>query len=374
MLKRENIEKIERYIDDFYKNLDKMRLGKWNYEDACILNAAIQLYKVTGKENFRNFVIEYLDEYVDDAGNILYYVQEDYKLDDIPHGRALIFAFEQTGDIRYRKAAEVLAEHLKKQPRILAGSFWHKKIYPNQVWLDGLYMAQPFYAAYETKYDRNSMYVDICNQFQLVRDRMFHTEKKLFYHGYDESKTIFWANKETGCSENFWLRALGWFLVACVDTIGEMDKREYDSIRQIMDIYKEGIHGILQYQDQESGLFYQVIDGADIPGNYLETSGSTMVAASILKACNLKVLLAEKYSGVGERILEAIIEQKLVESAGELHLADNCAVAGLGPDEGRRDGSVEYYLSEPIRMDDKKGIAALFMAYAQYLELEKKNC
>lgn len=371
MLKQQNVDKLEQYIRDFYKDLSKMRLGKWNYEDACILNAAIQLYHATGEEVFKNFVLEYLDNYVDKDGNILYYKQEDYKLDDIASGRALIFAYEQSGEERYRKAIDVLMKQLTDQPRIPAGNFWHKKIYPNQVWLDGLYMTHPFYIAYETKYNKNAHYVDICNQFQLVLDKMYDAEKELFYHGYDASKTIFWANKETGCSANFWLRALGWFLVGCVDTMEEMDRKEYDSFRQIMDIYKVAIHGVLKYQDKESGLFYQVVDGADIEGNYLETSGSAMIAASVLKACRMKVLLPEKYLEVGEGILENIIEQKLVEIDSVLCLKDNCSVAGLGPDEGRRDGTVEYYLSEKVIMDDKKGIAALFMAYAQYLMLNK---
>ncbi len=369
MLKQQNADKLEKYINDFYSDLSKMRLDKWNYEDACILNAAIQLYRAKGEDRFKNFVLEYLDSYIDKDGNILHYKQEDYKLDDVPHGRALIFAYEQTGDVRYQKAIAVLMQHLADQPRIPAGNFWHKKIYPNQVWLDGLYMAQPFYMAYETKYNKNAHYVDICNQFQLVLDRMYDEEKGLFYHGYDDSKAIFWADKETGCSANFWLRAMGWFMVACVDTMEEMDRKEYDSFRQIMDIYRVAAHGVLKYRDRESGLFYQVVDRADVEGNYLETSGSAMVAASVLKACRMKVLLPEKYQGVGENILECIIEQKLVETDGTLHLEDNCAVAGLGPDEGRRDGSVEYYLSEPVIEDDKKGMAALFMAYAQYLQL-----
>lgn len=371
MLKQQNVDKLEQFIRDFYKELSKMRLGKWNYEDGCILNAAIQLYEAKGDESFKNFVLEYLENYVDKDGNILYYKQQDYKLDDIASGRALLFAYEQTGEERYKKAVELLMKHLTDQPRIPAGNFWHKKIYPNQVWLDGLYMAQPFYMAYDTKYNKNAHYVDICNQFQLVLDKMYDKERELFYHGYDDSKEIFWANKETGCSANFWLRALGWFLVGCVDTMEEMDRKEYDSFRQIMDVYKKAIHGVLKYQDKESGLFYQVVDGAHIEGNYLETSGSAMIAASILKACRMKVLLSEKYQEIGENILENIIEQKLVEIDGVLCLKDNCSVAGLGPDEGRRDGSVEYYLSEKVIVDDKKGIAAFFMAYAQYLLLDK---
>ena len=260
-------------------------------------------------------------------------------------------------------------EHLKEQPRTKAGSFWHKKIYPNQVWLDGLFMAQPFYMAYNTKLGKKDCYVDICTQFETARAKIYDPQKELYYHGYDESRSIFWADRETGCSANFWLRAIGWYLVALVDTMEEMDGRVYDHFRQLSDIYKQAITGVLKYQDPESLLFYQVVDHPEAEGNYLETSGSAMIAASILKACRLKVLLAEKYQQQGEDILEAIIEKKLVDG----RLKDNCSVAGLGPREGRRDGTIAYYLSEPIKDNDSKGVAAMCMAYAQYLMLHGKG-
>ncbi len=367
MLKRENADKLEQYIEGFYKDLSRVRTDKWNYGDGCLLLAAVQLYEVTGKSRFRDFVVEYLDAYVTEEGDIRHYVREDFKLDDVNPGRAVIFAYEQTGQEKYRRAMELLLGQLEEQPRIQAGNFWHKKIYPNQVWLDGLFMAQPFYMAHNTKFGGKDRYVDICRQFEVVQEKMFDKEKGLYYHGYDESRSIFWADKETGCSANFWLRAIGWFLVSVVDTIEEMDGRVYDHFRQLAEIYKQGVKGILQYQDKESRLFWQVVDHGGIPGNYLETSGSAMIAASILKACRLKVLLAEKYQAAGEEILEAVIEQKLADG----RLLDSCAVAGLGPKEGRRDGSIAYYLSEPIKTDDEKGAAATFMAYAQYLKLHK---
>lgn len=371
MLKHENKEKLERFIEDFYRDLSKVKMDKWNYEDGCILTAAIQLYEATGKERFRDFILEYMDSYVTEEGEILHYKMEDFNLDNIAPGRAVIFAYEQTGEERYRRAMERLMTQLVGQPRIQAGNFWHKKIYPNQVWLDGLFMAQPFYTAYDTKFGGKIRYVDITDQFELVHKKMFNPSKRLYYHGYDESRSIFWADEQTGCSANFWLRSIAWFLMALVDTMEEMDSWAYDYYRQLLDIYKEGIRGILDYRDPESGLFYQVVDRADVPGNYLETSGSSMIAASILKACRLKVLLAEKYQPTGEAILEAVIQQKLQEKDGILTLQGNCSVAGLGPQEGRRDGSVEYYLSEPVTADDRKGIAATFMAYAQYLKLQK---
>jgi len=365
MLKQENVQKMERFVEDFYKDLSRMRMDKWTYEDGCLLIAAIQLYEATGKVRFRDFVIEYLNAYVTDEGKILHYVREDFKLDDVNPGRAVIFAYEQTGEEKYRRAMDLLMSQLEEQPRTEAGSFWHKTIYPNQVWLDGLFMAQPFYMAYNTKFGKKDRYEDICGQYQVVQEKMFDKEKGLYYHGYDASRSIFWADKETGCSANFWLRAIGWFLVSVVDTMEEMDAKVYDHYRQLADIYKQGIAGILRYRDRKSGLFYQVVDHPEVEGNYLETSGSSMVAASILKACRSKVLLAEKYQQIGEDILEAVIEQKLVDGK----LQDTCSVAGLGPKEGRRDGTIAYYLSEPIKENDGKGIAATFMAYAQYLKL-----
>lgn len=361
-------EKIETFIADFYKDFSKVRFQKWNYEDGCILIAAIQLYQASGKEIFKDFVIEYAERYVLEDGTIQYYKKEDYNLDNIAPGRALIFAYEHTKKEKFLKAIENLEDQLLHQPRTKEGNFWHKKIYPNQVWLDGLFMAQPFYMAYDTKFGKKEHYIDITDQFRNVRKRMFNEKAGLHYHGYEESREIFWADKDTGCSKNFWLRATAWYQMAMIDTAEEMSKGIYEDYRTLSDLYAEGIKGLLKYQDKDSKLFYQVIDHPEIKENYLETSGSAMIAASILKACRMKVLLAEKYWKTGEDILAAVIEQKLVLSDGRLVLKDNCAVAGLGPaDNLRRDGSIPYYLSEPVIENDNKAIAALFMAYAQYL-------
>lgn len=370
-MNKEKTDRIERYTRNFYKDLSKVRFNKWNYEDGCILSAAINMYRATGDEMYRDFVLKYMDAYVTQDGNILNYKPEDYNLDNIAPGRALIFAYDQTGEERFYKAVELLLSQLSKQPRTCEGNFWHKKIYPNQVWLDGLFMAQPFYIACDTRFGKKGAYLDICKQFQLVQDKMFNEEKGLYYHGYDASKSVFWADSETGLSANFWLRSIAWFLMALVETMEEMDQRVYDFYQPLMAIYKKGVKGVLNYLDADKKLFYQIVDGKDIQGNYLETSGSAMIAASILKACRHKIVLPEKYQDTAEAILEAVIDNKLVENDGVLELRDNCSVAGLGPSVGRRDGSVAYYLSEPITSDDRKGIAATVMAYSQYLMLHK---
>ncbi len=372
---KERAAKIERFIGDYYKDFSKVRFNKWNYEDGCILTAAINMYRATDNELYKNFVIQYMDQYVEEDGTIRHYKLEDYNLDNIAPGRAIVFAYEHTGEERYRKAMDLLLTQLANQPRIPEGNFWHKKIYPNQVWLDGLFMAQPFYMACDTKYGKKDHYLDICNQFGLVQDKMFNEEKGLYYHGFDSSKSIFWADKETGLSANFWLRSIAWFLMALVETLEEMDGKVYDFYQPLMEIYKKGIRGVIPYLDEELNMFYQIVDGGKaIEGNYLETSGSSMIAASILKACRHKIVLPEKYQPIAEKILAAVIDHKLVEnSEGVLELRDNCSVAGLGPAPGRRDGSIAYYLSEPITTNDNKGIAATILAYSQYAMLHREG-
>ena len=362
-----NLDKLERYIDLFYSEPQRISWDKWNYADGCLMVAAEQLYRATGKEKFREYILHYTDSYVTADGGIRTYKGEDYKLDDVLPGRALLFAWKETGEERYRLAIERLLKQLEEQPRTSGGNYWHKKIYPNQVWLDGLFMAQPFRMAYDTRYGKKELYPDICGQFANVRKYMRDEKSGLYYHGYDDSKTIFWADPVSGCSANFWLRAIGWYLVALADTIEEMDRSVYDYMRGLQDQFKESLTALLAYRDPQTGLFYQVVDRAGLKGNYLETSGSAMAAAVIFKGCRLGLLLGEKYLPYAEQILNSLIEDRIREKDGKPALAGTCAVAGLGPEPGRRDGTVDYYLSEPVVYDDNKGAAALFMAYAQYL-------
>lgn len=365
-----NTEKLESYISDFFKDDSRLRFDKWRYEDGCVLLAAEKLYEATGDAKFRDFILRYADSYVTSDGGIRTYRPEEYKLDDILPGRALLFAYSETGEERYMLAVKRLISQLENQPRTPSKNYWHKKIYPNQVWLDGLFMAMPFRMEYETKYGKKDGYPDICDQFLRVRQNMRDPASGLYYHGFDESRSVFWADRVSGCSRNFWLRAIGWYLMSLADTLEVMDRRVYDYMRPLQDVYKEALRGLLRYRDVKTGLWYQVVDKGGIEGNYLETSGSAMTAASMFKACRLKLILGEKYLPIAEKTLNSLIELKLIERDGRLVLTDTCSVAGLGPDVGRRDGSVGYYLSEPVVNDDSKGAAALFLAYSQYLLLK----
>lgn len=339
----------------------------WNYEDGCVLKGYADLYAAGGDRAYRDFVLRYLERRVTPEGSIPTYPEDKYNIDSTNAGKVLFFAYDETGDERYRKAADYLASRLVHHPRCACGNFWHKEIYPEQIWLDGLYMAQPFRVEYDMRFGGRKDAPDVARQFLNVRKYLYNPDKKLYYHACDLAKKQPWAHRETGCSPNFWLRSMGWYLMALIDCIDKMDERLYEHYRALIDLFREAVPGILQYADGRTGLFYQVIDRADAPGNYLETSGSAMVIYAVLKGVRLGVLDGEKYLLWAKAAFESLTKEKLrQDGAGAWHLEGICAVAGLGPGE-KRDGSVAYYLSEPVVADDAKGVGPYMMAYAEYL-------
>ena len=363
--------RVEEFAKEYLKEYQPFK-AYWNYEDGCVLMGAKQLYEATGDAFYEEFLMDFVDKFIDEDGTINNFQVGKNSIDNINCSKVLFFLYEKTGNEKYRKAIEFTMNELRKHPRCECGNFFHKAIYPYQIWLDGLYMAQPFYMEYETKFDRKEKYQDIVSQFENAQKYLYDEKKGLCYHAYDEKKAQFWADPQTGRSANFWLRSMGWYLLALVDTMDNMSKEIYESYRVLQDIFQTAIHGILQYQDPEEKLFYQVIDQRGVEGNYLESSGSAMVAYAILKGCRIGALLPEKYLPIGREIFEKLEEKRLREVGGKLHLTWNCSVAGLGPDNNRRrDGSVQYYLSEPITNDDTKGVGAFFMAYAEYLKSKK---
>ncbi len=375
-------EIINKYIDKLMTsspdmplwNIEAIRHGKkpvWNYIDGCMTTSLIEMYKTTGDEKYINFVKKFVDYYVFEDGTIRGYEVEKYSTDDVCESRILFDLYNITGDEKYSKAIELSYSQVKTHPRTKEGNFWHKKIYPNQIWLDGLYMMQPFYTRYQTLRNKKD-YADIINQFQNVRKLMFDESAKLYYHGYDSSKTMFWADPETGLSKNFWLRSIGWFTVGLADVLDFMDEQMYDEYNTIKVLLKEVIDGILQYQDKESKMFWQVPNFPNREGNYLETSGSSMVAYAILKGVRLGAL-PERYQQIGLDIFNGICNKYLsVKEDGDLNLGGICLVAGLGPDNNRRrDGSYEYYISEPIVENDAKGVGPLIMAYTEVMKINK---
>lgn len=355
-------------------NIEKIKEGKingWNYIDGCMMIALLNMYKITGQSRYYEFAENFLDYYVFEDGSLRGFKEEEYNLDNICEGRVLFDVYAMSGKEKYRKAIDTLYGQILRQPRTHEGNFWHKAIYPNQVWLDGLYMAQVFYARYTTDYEGGKNYADIRRQFRTVREKMFDPETGLYRHGYDASKTAFWA-QENGCNLNPWLRSLGWFSAALIDVTTEV-KDDPEFIAEMTGIARELAKNLLPYIDQESGMLWQVPNQIGREGNYPETSGSSMVAYFYLKGARLGILDAS-YAEVGAKIFQAICDRYLTETDGKLNLGGICLVAGLGPENNRRrDGTYEYYISEPIVENDAKGLAPFLMCYTELLLSQKED-
>lgn len=377
-----HIPVIEQYIDELIErstldvpawNIEKAKSGLkagWNYIDGCMILALLETYNTTGEKKYLDFADAFIDHRVMEDGTIAGYKPEDYNIDNVNAGKTLFLLYDLTGKEKYRKAIDVIYGQLLGQPRTEEGNFWHKKIYPNQVWLDGLYMGQPFYMEYETKFDGRKHYDDIFRQFANVVKYMRDEKTGLYYHGYDASKSIFWCDKETGLSKNFWLRAIGWYSMALLDTLSKTEpagyEKEYEYLKKV---FRELIDSLLKFQD-ESGMWYQLPALGEGNGNYLETSGSAILAFSILRGVRLG-FLPESYRQYGVKAFEGIQNRYMKTTDGKLHLGGICLVAGLGPaDNTRRDGSFAYYMSEPIVEDDAKGVAPFLLAYTELRRLD----
>lgn len=351
------------------ENIKHGRKPKWDYVDGCVMTSFYTIYLQTGDKKYLDFIDSYIDYYVFDDGSIRGYELDTYNLDNINEGRVLFDLYRETGKEKYKKAIELLYKQISSQPRTGSGNFWHKKIYPNQVWLDGIYMAQVFYTRYETEFNNCKNYEDIVKQFEAVYANMYDKEKKLYYHGWDYSKKSFWSDKDTGLSKNFWLRAIGWYTVGLVDVINYLADGHDEKKARLIKIFQDSISGLEQYVDKDKHMFYQVVDQGGREGNYLETSGSAMISYAMLKGSRLGYI-DKKYSLLGKQIFEGICDEYLAFTDGKINLGGICLVAGLGPDDNRRrDGSYEYYISEPIVENDGKGTAPLVMAYTEIIQL-----
>ena len=374
---------IERYIDRLIDettpdapiwNIESIKQGKepaWNYIDGCMMTSLYTIYKLTKDRKYLEFIDKFVDYYVFDDGTIRGYDMSTYNVDNINEGRVLFDLYKETGKYKYKKAINLLYSQLQSQPRTETGNFWHKKIYPNQVWLDGLYMAQVFYTRYETTFNSGRNYADIVRQFKNVWNNMYDQEKKLYYHGWDVSKKAFWADPETGLSKSFWLRSVGWYTVGLVDAISYFNLSKPDLKAELITIFRKTIEGLEQYIDPEKHMLWQVVDQKGREGNYVETSGSAMIAYAMMKGARLG-FVDRRFAAVGEKIFNGICREYLTETDGELNLGGICLMAGLGPeDKPNRDGTYEYYISEPVVENDAKGTGPFVMAYTEIKMLRK---
>lgn len=332
----------------------------WTYDQGVVLEGFAGLWKNTGDGQYFRYIQEGIDTYLDKEGNIRTYKQDDYNIDNIKNGRALLLLYKVTNEEKYKLAADKLREQLRKQPRTNAGGFWHKKRYPYQMWLDGLYMGEPFYAEYAALFHEDTAFRDITRQFVLMETNSRDAKTGLLYHGYDESRQQKWADKTTGRSPNFWGRAMGWYGMALVDVLEYYPATHpgRDSLVQILQRYAAAVK---KYQDPVSGVWYQILDKAGKKGNYLEASVSSMFVYTLAKGIRLGYLPAT-YLPVAKKGFAGLNSQFVKPAAeGGVNLEGTVTVGGLGGDP-YRDGSYEYYLSEKVIQNDPKGVGAYMQA------------
>ncbi len=330
--------------------------SKWNYMDSCIIRSLLMF----GKDEYIDYAVKFTDSYVDEYGKIPTMNITDYNLDNICGGVNLIKLHRITGDERYRLAYEWLYnEQLKNHPRLKCGSFWHKAIYPNQMWLDGAFMVLPFMAMYGRIKDDRSIIIDAILQMMNIRDVMLDKETGLYYHGYDETKSMLWADEKTGLSSQFWLRSNGWLCA------GLAELYEITENKEIGEMLKEHLTALSRYVTDE-GMLLQLPTRTDLAGNYPETSGTLLFAYGALKGYNLGIV-DKAAADIGEKALLTVTE-KYTDRSGDIPVLKYiCLMGGLGG-ANNRDGSAEYYLSERIVENEAKGIAPYLMAAAELIK------
>jgi Predicted unsaturated glucuronyl hydrolase involved in regulation of bacterial surface properties, and related proteins len=327
--------------------------------------AMLRVWEETDDRKYLDYVIEWADTIINDKGEIHLYKVETYNIDYINPGKILFEVYRQTGNEKYKLAMDRLVNQMKYHPRTLEGAFWHKLIYPHQIWLDGLYMGSPFLAEYAITFDQPELIDDIINQFLICAKHTYDENTGLYYHAWDESKKQRWANKETGQSPNFWGRSIGWWFMALVDVL-DFIPADHPQRTELIGMVQGLADTLPKYQDK-TGLWYQVMDKGDKPGNYLEASVSSMFMYAYAKAVN-KGYIDEKYREVAEKAYDGLMKELIVKNEdGTLTLTQCCAVGGLGG-HPYRDGSFEYYISEKIRDNDSKATGPFIMGC---LELKK---
>ncbi|TRZ37951.1 glycosyl hydrolase family 88 [Niallia circulans] len=341
---------------------------RWEYEDGVVLEGMYLLWKQSGDREYLDYIKQNLDLFVDGVGNIPKYSLQEFNIDHVNNGKILIDLYNETKDERYKKAADLLREQLRRHPRTKEGSFWHKQIYPYQVWLDGLYMGSVFYGKYIHTFSEEENWDDVINQFLLCEKNTRDDKTGLLHHAYDETREQPWADKETGLSQHFWGRSVGWFAMALVDVLDYLDGN--DQKQRLIVMLKDVLDAVMKFQDKETALWYQILDQGTRKGNYLESSCSCMFLYAIAKGVR-KGYLDEEWYEIAEKIYEGVLDEFITETKeGYINVNKICYVGGLGG-ANKRDGSFSYYISEPIVTNDHKGFGPFILASAEMEGLNK---
>jgi unsaturated rhamnogalacturonyl hydrolase len=336
----------------------------------------MDMCEYTGNMKYFDYVESYYDMMIDDSANITRYQMDVFNIDHVNPGKDLFALYRQTGKKKYRMAADTLRKQMALHPRTSEGGFWHKKRYPWQMWLDGLYMGSPFLAQYAKEFNSpflsgyhqensgSALFDDVANQVILMAKHSYDPATGLFYHAWDESREQRWADKETGKSPHFWGRALGWYAMAQVDIL-DFIPEDHPQRPQLLEIVKKTADGIVKYQDPGSGVWYQVLDLPDRERNYLESSASAMFVYFLFKAVRMGYL-NESYLRAADKGYRGILDTFIQENEdGTITLTSTCCGAGLGGDP-YRDGSFEYYITEEICENDPKGTGPFIWASMEY--------
>ncbi len=337
---------------------------KYEYDFALLASAINKLGNMDSK--YSDYAKAYIDYFVQEDGSINGYKLRDYNLDRVRPGLNMLKLYQQTGDEKYKKAIEVLVSQIETQPRTEAGGFWHKKAYPYQMWLDGIYMASPFLANYAKAFDQPQWFDEVTFQMKLIYEKTRDPETGLLYHAWDESRQQQWCNPETGQSKHFWSRAEGWYTMALVDVLEVLPENHKNRAGLIQNLQNLS-EALLKVKDPETGLWYQVLDEGGREGNYLEASGSAMFIYAFAKAAK-NGYLNKKYLKIASDSFDAMIKNMVVTGDDGLPtLTNTCGACGLGGNPYRA-GDYAYYISEKRVDNDSKGVGPFILAA---IELDK---
>ena len=380
--------------------LDFSNSPKWSYVMGIELEGMLDTYLRYGGEDIRLYCQEYTDTMIRKDGTIRGFNIKDYNLDNIRTGHFVTRMYQLWPEEKNLKAMQLMMKQLKDQPRTKVDRvFWHKAIYAYQVWLDGIFMGLPFRCltapitekgknAQRSMLNAQQIYDDAVDQLKTTYERTLDAKTGLNRHAYDETRNTFWADKETGLSQHCWARAQGWYSMALIEVLDALPE-DYARRSEVIDLLRKDLAAVVKWQDKKTGTWYQVMDSPARQGNYLESTATSMFAYVLLKAAR-KGYVGNEYREAGKRAYEGIIKNMIrINSDRTISLTNCCSVAGLGPaatpevqaamkminpkgevkENRRRDGSYQYYLSEPIRDNDAKGIGPFLWASLEMEEL-----